>query len=385
MISSRTGEFEAGFDRGGQTREHALLAKSAGVKKLIVVINKMDCDNWNIERYNHCKDHLLPFLKGMGFNPKTDIFFMPISGQTGEGLKERVDPKKCPWYEGPSFIEYLDTMEPIKRDLDLPLRMAIADKYSEMGAVAMGKVTAGIMKKGDKLTIMPNKQVVVVTEIKHDDTEVDQASSGDNIKVKLKNCDEADIMPGYVLCMHNNPCSVATVFDVMVQVFEYKSIICAGFSAIMHIHTTTEEVEFKALIAYIDKKTGKPDKTKGRPRFIKQKQKAIVRIQTSRPVCCETFKASPSMGRFTLRDEGVLRAKALCVCFYSAAGVWVGLLVSTLVPVVVTGRMQRASWFHSHCSPRYVIQYVYAHLAMCVFLFGAGKTMAFGKVLKIIA
>ena len=42
VISARKGEFETGFDRGGQTREHALLAKTAGVKHLIVLINKMD-------------------------------------------------------------------------------------------------------------------------------------------------------------------------------------------------------------------------------------------------------------------------------------------------------------------------------------------------------
>jgi len=303
VISSRTGEFEAGFDRGGQTREHALLAKSAGVKKLVVVINKMDCDNWNVERYNHCKDSLLPYLKKMGFNPKTDLHFMPIAGQTGEGLKDRVDPVKCPWYDGPSFIEYLDEMPPIKRDLDLPMRLAIADKYSDMGAVAMGKVTAGIVRKGDKLLIMPDRKEVIVASIMHDDEEVEQASSGDNVKVKLKNCEEPDVVPGFVLCMLGHPCSVATVFDCLLQIFEYKSIICAGFTCIMHIHTTAEEMNIKGLIAFVDKKTGKPDKKAGRPRFLKSGEKAIVRIVTDRPVCIETFKESPSMGRFTLRDE----------------------------------------------------------------------------------
>jgi peptide chain release factor subunit 3 len=52
VISARKGEFETGFERGGQTREHAILAKTAGVKRLVVVINKMDDPtvNWSKER-----------------------------------------------------------------------------------------------------------------------------------------------------------------------------------------------------------------------------------------------------------------------------------------------------------------------------------------------
>lgn len=65
MISARKGEFETGFERGGQTREHAMLAKTAGVKHLIVLINKMDDSTvqWSEKRYNECKEKLVPYLK----------------------------------------------------------------------------------------------------------------------------------------------------------------------------------------------------------------------------------------------------------------------------------------------------------------------------------
>lgn len=86
VISARRGEFETGFERGGQTREHAMLAKTAGVKHLVVLINKMDDSTvgWNIKRYEECKEKLTPFLKRIGFNPKTDIHYMPCSGLTGK-------------------------------------------------------------------------------------------------------------------------------------------------------------------------------------------------------------------------------------------------------------------------------------------------------------
>jgi len=44
VISARKGEFEAGFEKDGQTREHAQLAKSLGVQKLLIIVNKMDCN-----------------------------------------------------------------------------------------------------------------------------------------------------------------------------------------------------------------------------------------------------------------------------------------------------------------------------------------------------
>lgn len=100
VISARKGEFETGFDRGGQTREHAMLAKTAGVKYLVVLVNKMDDPtvNWDEARYNECRDKILPYLKKLGFNYNKDLFFLPCSGQTGQGLKEQVEEAICPWY-----------------------------------------------------------------------------------------------------------------------------------------------------------------------------------------------------------------------------------------------------------------------------------------------
>ena len=100
VISARKGEFETGFDRGGQTREHAMLAKTAGVKHLVVLVNKMDDPTveWSEARYNECRDKIMPYLRKLGFNPQKDLTFMPCSGLTGLGLKDPLDEKLCPWY-----------------------------------------------------------------------------------------------------------------------------------------------------------------------------------------------------------------------------------------------------------------------------------------------
>jgi peptide chain release factor subunit 3 len=80
VISARKGEFEAGFDRGGQTREHAMLAKTLGIQKLIVLVNKMDDPHvkWDKGRYDEIEGKLTPFLKKCGFNMKNGTITVSI-------------------------------------------------------------------------------------------------------------------------------------------------------------------------------------------------------------------------------------------------------------------------------------------------------------------
>ena len=105
VISARKGEFETGFDRGGQTREHVMLVKTVGVSKVVVVVNKMDDPtvNWDQARYNEIKDKLVPFIKVAGFNPK-DVSFIPISGYTGLNLKDPVPASICSWWKCVAFL-----------------------------------------------------------------------------------------------------------------------------------------------------------------------------------------------------------------------------------------------------------------------------------------
>jgi len=100
VISARKGEFETGFEKGGQTREHIMLVKTAGVSKLIVVINKMDDTTveWKKERYDEIKDKLTPFIKSAGFSLKTDVNFIPVSAYTGVNMKDRAPKDVMPWH-----------------------------------------------------------------------------------------------------------------------------------------------------------------------------------------------------------------------------------------------------------------------------------------------
>lgn len=89
IVAAGVGEFEAGISKNGQTREHALLAYTLGVKQLIVGINKMDSTepNYSQKRYDEIVKEVSTYIKKIGYNPDT-VAFVPISGWNGDNMLE---------------------------------------------------------------------------------------------------------------------------------------------------------------------------------------------------------------------------------------------------------------------------------------------------------
>ena len=100
VISAKKGEFEAGFDMDGQTREHVQLAKSLGIQKLVMLINKMDESSvkWSKERFDEIQNNMMSFIQQCGFDTEKDVLWIPVSGITGDNLSKEVDKKVCNWY-----------------------------------------------------------------------------------------------------------------------------------------------------------------------------------------------------------------------------------------------------------------------------------------------
>lgn len=305
VISARRGEYETGFEKGGQTREHALLAKTQGVNKMVVVVNKMDDPTvaWSKERYDECISKLGAYLRGIGYNVKEDVVFMPVSGYTGEGLKDRITESVCPWYKGPSLLEYLDNMKHLNRYINAPFMLPISGKMKDLGTIVEGKIESGHVKKGGNLILMPNKaNVEVLTIYNETENEVDVAYCGEQVRLKLKGVEEEDISSGFVLSSLNAPVKTVSRFEAQIAIVELKSILSSGFSCVMHVHTAIEEVTFKQLLHKLEKGTNR--KSKKAPAFAKKGMKIIAILETAAPVCVERYQDYQQLGRFTLRDQG---------------------------------------------------------------------------------
>ncbi|KAK1922632.1 putative translation elongation factor [Papiliotrema laurentii] len=305
VLSGRKGEFETGFEREGQTREHAMLIKNNGINKLVLVVNKMDDPtvNWDKGRFDEIQAKITPFLKALGFNPKTDLTFIPVSAQMGHNMKDPLDKKIASWYEGPTLLEFLDNFEVLDRDINAPFMFPVAERYNELGTCVMGKVESGRVKKGDKLVIMPNKSQVEVAAIFTEQAdEMEQAFCGDNIRMRLRGVSDEEVQPGMVITSTVAPVKVATRFRADFSVIDAKNIITNGYQAVLHAHTVSEEVTLVSLLNYYDKKTKR--KSKKPPQFAKQGMLVSCLFETAAPICIERFQDYKMLGRFTLRDEG---------------------------------------------------------------------------------
>lgn len=150
---------------------------------------------------------------------------------------------------------------------------------------------------------MPNKTAVEIQNIYNEtENEVDMAMCGEQVKLRIKGVEEEDISPGFVLTSPKNPIKSVTKFVAQIAIVELKSIIAAGFSCVMHVHTAIEEVHIVKLLHKLEKGTNR--KSKKPPAFAKKGMKVIAVLETEAPVCVETYQDYPQLGRFTLRDQG---------------------------------------------------------------------------------
>jgi len=106
VIDSVPNAFKAGFCKGGQTQEHAILARSMGIENIIVAVNKLDMVDWSEIRFEEISSQVTPFLEEIGF-PTENIVLVPISGLRGENVFRKSSIEELEWYKGPCLIEIL--------------------------------------------------------------------------------------------------------------------------------------------------------------------------------------------------------------------------------------------------------------------------------------
>ncbi|KAL0580789.1 hypothetical protein V5O48_001254 [Marasmius crinis-equi] len=258
VVDATVGEFEAGFERGGQTREHILLVRSLGVSQVIVAVNKLDQVEWDKSRYDEIRDFLKPFLIQSGFQP-SKTKFVPVGAMLGVNLVSREGEtgiKLNAWYDGPTLVDYL------------------------------------------AITV--------------EDDNVPWASAGTSLTIQLTSIDPVHLNIGSVLCPPHDLVPLATIFTARIIVFDTQIPITSGASIELFHHSRDVPATVSNLIATIDRGTGKIVKKK--PRVLTKGVSAEVQIalrttslsgpSIARPIPLEPFSVSKDMGRVLLRRGG---------------------------------------------------------------------------------
>jgi len=302
IIDSTQGGFEAGISKDGQTREHALLSYTLGVKQMIVALNKMDSTTppYSKGRYEEIVKEVSSYLKKVGYNP-ANINFVPISGFEGDNMIERS--KNMDWYKGPTLLEALDQCTPPTRPSDKPLRLPLQDVYKigGIGTVPVGRVETGVIKPGMVCVFAPSGLTTEVKSVEMHHESLDQAIPGDNVGFNVKNVSVKELKRGYVASdSKNDPAMTAGSFIAQVIVMNHPGQISNGYCPVLDCHTAHIACKFETLNSKMDKRTGK--ELEANPKFLKNGEAGLVNMVPSKPMCVESFKQYPPLGRFAVRD-----------------------------------------------------------------------------------
>jgi elongation factor 1-alpha len=300
VIDSAPGGFEGGWASEGQTKEHALLAFTLGVKQMIVALNKMDSCQYSESRYNDIKEEVANYLKKVGYKP-AKINFVPISGWVGDNMIDKST--NMPWYKGPYLLEALDMVTAPKRPTDKPLRLPLQDVYKigGIGTVPVGRVETGVLKPAMNVCFAPTGLTTEVKSVEMHHESLAEAVPGDNVGFNCKNVSVKDIKRGYVASnAADDPAKGAESFSAQVIVMSHPGQIQNGYCPVLDCHTSHIATKFKNIDEKMDRRTGKVVETN--PKFVKSGDACMVTMEPSKPMVVESFSEYPPLGRFAVRD-----------------------------------------------------------------------------------
>lgn len=326
VVDASVGEFESGFSEEGQTREHAVLLRSLGVARLVVVLNKMDMVGYAQARYDGICEELSGYLKNLGWKSGKDVVFIPASAALGVNLVDRAaeGTTLASWYTGDTIMGALEAL-PTARSKEItvamaqPTRLVVSDAYrsSTLGGViaVSGRLVSGTVAAKDTLRLCPTTESAVVkaievgSEVRGGDSAYAVAAA-DSLPVSIGLTGIADttiISAGDVLCDPQAPVPTAARFRAQVLTLATPVPLVQGVQVELHLGGVCEAAVISKLV---ELKTGAgaagevEGKKKKAPRMLVKGAGAIVELTVSRPICVERAVDAKFLGRFALRSHG---------------------------------------------------------------------------------
>ncbi len=190
-----------------QTRRHSFITSLLGIKHVVVAINKMDLVDFSQAKFNAIEEEFRSFATDLGFE---DIMCIPMSALDGDNVTAKSD--RVPWYNGPSLLNYLETVDVSAHDnaggFRLPVQWVNRPNLDFRGF--SGTVAAGEISPGDEVIAIPSGKRSTVKEIVTMDGNLDKAKKDQAITLTLE--DEIDISRGDFICGVDSPAEQSDQF-----------------------------------------------------------------------------------------------------------------------------------------------------------------------------
>ena len=215
-----------------QTRRHSYIASLLGIKKIVLAINKMDLMDYSEEVFDNIVSDYQEFAKNLaektGNTPS--IQPIPLSALIGDNIT--TSSENMSWYDGPTLIDYLETVEVDDEDLDRPFRMPVqwVNRPNLNFRGFSGLISSGKIKPGDTIKVLPSAKSSTVKSIVTMDGDLPEAIAGQSVTLTLE--DEIDISRGDLICAAKSPSEAANQFETTILWMADESML-AGRSYIL--------------------------------------------------------------------------------------------------------------------------------------------------------
>jgi bifunctional enzyme CysN/CysC len=277
-----------------QTRRHSYLAHLLGIQNIVVAVNKMDLIDYDRESYGAIVEDYRAFANGIGIS---SITAFPISGINGDNITSRSD--RTPWYEGPTLIDYLETV-PIDATTDVakPFRMPVqwVNRPNLDFRGFSGLIESGVVKPGDAIRVLPSGRTSTVARVVTMDGDLGEAVAGQSVTLTLS--DEIDCSRGDVIGCADRPLQVADQFEAAIVWMADKEMLPGRpYWLKLGAQTVTANVQAPKYQIDVNTMAHLAAKTLGLNEI------GVANISTDRPLVFEPYVDSRTLGGFILIDK----------------------------------------------------------------------------------
>jgi len=276
-----------------QTRRHSIICSSLGIKNVVLAINKMDLVGYDQTIYNQIVEEYLKFAEQLSFEAITPI---PMSALKGANVVERA--QETDWYNGPTLLGYLETVDVRKsmneHALRFPVQWVNRPHLNFRGF--SGTIEAGQIQIGQEVRLLPSGETAKVKEIVLFKHKLHKATSGQSITITLDR--EVDASRGDVIVAADAPCEVADQFE-MEMVWMDQDPGYLGRSYWMKIGNQL----VNAQITNIKHKININTFEKLSASKLELNDLCVVTVKTDKPIPYEEYRECAGMGALILIDR----------------------------------------------------------------------------------